>query len=142
MKRALLSAFLACAAMLLSPLALAQEEKAPAKLLRAAVAIDENTRPATTFSRKVPQLVIFYVGDNVKVGQKVRGVWIAEDIGTVAPKNHKIAEDTLDVSEENQTGSFTLSKPDNGWPVGKYRAELYVDDKLAETLKFEIKAEE
>ena len=52
------------------------------------------------------------------------------------------AEETLTATEEGQNGGFTLSKPNNGWPVGKYRAELYVDGKLAETVKFEIKAEE
>ena len=31
-----------------------------------------------------------------------------------------------------------LSKPTNGWPVGKYRMEISVNDKLAEPLKFSI----
>jgi hypothetical protein len=138
MKRFLLSVVLACATFLI-PAVQAQEG---GKLLRAAVAIDENTKPATKFSTKAPQLVVFFVGDGVKVGEKVRGVWIADDVGKVAPKNTKIAEDTVTATEEKQSSAFTLSRPTKGWPVGQYRVELYVGDKLAETLKFEIKDEE
>jgi len=61
-------------------------------------------------------------------------------VGIAAPKNTKIAEDTVPITEEKQTGSFTLSRPNRGWPVGKYRVELFVNDKLAETVKFEIEA--
>ena len=138
MNRLLLSFALVCAACLTAPL-LAQEE---GKLLRAAVALDENTRPATKFSAKAPQLVVFFVGDRVKVGEKVRGVWIGEDVGTAAPKNTKIAEDTVSITAEGQNGAFTLSRPTKGWPVGKYRVELFVNDKLAETVKFEVTAAE
>ena len=37
-------------------------------------------------------------------------------------------------------GVFSLSKPTKGWPVGKYRVEIYVNDKLADTVKFTVKA--
>jgi hypothetical protein len=136
MKRILLSMLLASATCLTW---LAQAEEA-AKVLRAAVALDENTRPATKFSGDAPQLVIFFIGDGVKIGEKVRAVWIGEDVGIAAPKNTKIAEDTVPITEEKQTGSFTLSRPKRGWPVGKYRVELFVNDKLAETVKFEVEA--
>jgi hypothetical protein len=138
MKHLLLSIVLA-GATFLSAGAQAQDDP---KLLRAAVAIDENTRPATKFSKKAAQLTVFFLGDHVKVGQKVRGVWIGEDVGAAAAKNTKIAEDTVAITEERQSGAFTLSRPTKGWPVGKYRVELFVNEKLAETVKFEITAEE
>ena len=138
MKHFLLAA-LFTATMFLAARAGAQEY---AKLLRAAVANDENTRPATKFSAAAPQLVVFFVGDRVKVGEKVRGVWIGEDVGKVAPKTTKIAEDTVAITAEGQNGAFTLSRPTKGWPVGKYRVELFVNDKLAETVRFEVTAAE
>ena len=49
--------------------------------------------------------------------EKVRGVWIGEDVGTAAKKNTKIAEDTVPITAEGQTGSFILSRPTKGWPV-------------------------
>jgi hypothetical protein len=37
-------------------------------------------------------------------------------------------------------GTFTLSRPNKGWPLGKYRVELYAGDQLADTLKFTVAA--
>ena len=34
---------------------------------------------------------------------------------------------------------FSLSKPTKGWPVGKYRLEIYVGADLTTTAKFTIK---
>jgi hypothetical protein len=33
-----------------------------------------------------------------------------------------------------------LAKPTKGWPVGKYKVEIYVGDELATTTTFTIKA--
>ena len=35
-------------------------------------------------------------------------------------------------------GTMSLSKPDAGWPVGKYRVELYVGDELKLKVPFTI----
>jgi uncharacterized membrane protein len=37
-------------------------------------------------------------------------------------------------------GSFALNKPNTGFPVGKYRVELYLGGTLAKTLPFTVKA--
>ena len=55
-------------------------------------------------------------------------------------KNTTIVENTLTAEKDKDTGGFKLSKPDKGWPVGKYHVDIYVGDKLAETVKFEIEA--
>jgi outer membrane usher protein FimD/PapC len=41
---------------------------------------------------------------------------------------------------DTDAGDFNFSKPTKGWPVGKYRVEVYVNDELAATTKFTIKA--
>jgi len=38
----------------------------------------------------------------------------------------------------NNSGDFSLSKPTKGWPVGTYRVDLYIDDKVNETAYFEV----
>jgi hypothetical protein len=113
-----------------------------AKLRRAVIAVDQDTKPTNKFSAKEPQLVVFFIGDGVKKGQKVRGVWIADDVGAAAPKNTKIIEDSLVATEDKQSSAFKLSRPTKGWPVGKYHVDLYVEDKLAEAVNFEIEAAE
>jgi len=70
----------------------------------------------------------------------LRGVWIDEDAGNVAPPDYKIDEASLTVAVANQ-GNFSLSKPNKGFPVGKCRFEIYFGDKLLKTVPFTVGAE-
>jgi hypothetical protein len=74
----------------------------------------------------------------IQGGNKIRSVWIAEDVGEAAPKETKIDDLTLEVEGDTDDGVFSLSRPDKGWPVGKYRLEIYVGDKLVATKKFSV----
>ncbi len=110
------------------------------KLLKAAIAVDQDTPPTDSFTPDVKQLQAFYVGIALKAGDKISGVWIAEDVGDAAPKNTKIDESaSVTIKDPTEGGAFSLSKPDNGWPIGKYRFEISVNGKLAQTVKFTIK---
>ena len=79
------------------------------------------------------------IGKGASIGTSVKSVWIAEDVGNKAPPNYKIDEKTLALPFSN-TGSFTLSEPNNRWPVGSYRLEIYIGSTLANTLKFTVKS--
>ncbi|HEV3099064.1 MAG TPA: hypothetical protein VGY75_05055 [Candidatus Udaeobacter sp.] len=96
--------------------------------------------PETTFTPDTPKLFAMFKTKGIKDGDKVRGVLIAEDVGDVAPANTKVLEKTLTLDEDTDNGDFNFSKPTKGWPVGKYRVELYVDDHLATTTAFTIEA--
>jgi len=96
--------------------------------------------PSTTFASNTPKLYAIFKTEGAKAGDKIRGVLIAEDVGDVAPANAKVLETILDMEGDTEAGDFSFSKPTNGWPVGKYRVEIYVNDKLATTAKFTIKA--
>ncbi len=96
--------------------------------------------PSTTFASNTPNLYAIFKTEGAKAGDKIRGVLIAEDVGDVAPANTKVLETILDVEGETEAGDFSFSKPTNGWPVGKYRVEIYLNDELATTAKFTIKA--
>jgi hypothetical protein len=108
--------------------------------VEAAIAVDQETRPATTFAPDVPKLYAFFKTQGTEKGEKLRGVWIAEDVGDAAPANTKIDEATLTADQEDFFGAFSLSKPNKGWPIGKYRVEIYDGDELATTVKFTISA--
>ncbi len=111
------------------------------KVLRAALAVDKETKPTTSFAPEAPQIYAFYIGQAIKAGDKLRAVWIAEDVGAAAPKGTKIDEASLVASSDNPSDAFSLSKPAKGWPLGKYKVEIYHNDKLAETLNFTISEE-
>ena len=96
--------------------------------------------PTTTFSSNTSILYAMFKTKGAKNGDKIRGVLIAEDVGDVAPANTKVLEKTLDMEGDTDDGDFNFSKPTKGWPVGKYRVEIYVNDELATTAKFTIKA--
>jgi len=104
------------------------------------IAVDGDTKPASTFASDVPKLFAFFRSKGTEKGDKLRGVWIAEDVGEAAPANTKIDEVTVTGDEDDFHGAFSLSKPDKGWPVGKYRVEIYDGDELATTVKFSVTA--
>lgn len=107
--------------------------------VEAAIAKDKDTKPTTSFSSDVPKLYAFFKTHGSEKGDKLRGVWIAEDVGAAAPANTKIDEATMTADEDDFYGAFSLSKPNKGWPTGKYRVEIYSGDELATTVKFTIK---
>jgi len=84
------------------------------------------------------EIYALWKGEALKAGDKIRAVWIAEDVGNVAPKNSRITEAFVTAEKSDDDGAFGLARPTDGWPVGKYRLEIYVGDKLAEALKFKI----
>lgn len=104
------------------------------------IAIDKDTKPASTFASDVPELHAFFRSTGTKQGDELRGLWIAEDVGEAAPANTKIDEAKINADQADFFGAFSISKPTKGWPVGKYRVEIYAGNELATTVKFAIAA--
>ena len=77
---------------------------------------------------------------DVASGSKLSSNWIAEDTNGVAPPNYKIDSATVDVGMLTNVATFSLSKPNSGWPVGKYRVDLFIDGKAASAVHFEVEA--
>jgi hypothetical protein len=102
------------------------------------LATDVDGTPVMSFSSDTATLYAMFKTQGVKAGDKVRGALIAEDVGNVAPANTKVADKTLTLDEDTDDGDFYFSKPDNGWPVGKYRIDIYVNEQLAGSVKFTI----
>src|SRR5438445_7276220 len=94
----------------------------------------------TSFTPDTPRLYAMFKTKGAKDGDKARGVLIAEDVGDVAPPNTKVLETKLDMEGDTSDGDFNFSKPTNGWPVGKYRVEIYINDELATKVKFTIQS--
>lgn len=92
----------------------------------------------TNFAPDAPELFAVFKTKGAQSGDKLRGVWIAEDVGSAAPANSKIDEKTLTMDGDTDDGDLSLSKPTKGWSVGKYRLEIYVNDKLVTTTRFTI----
>ena len=91
------------------------------------------------FARDTSKIVCVWRGKGIKSGTVLKGVWIAEDVGNAAPPNYKLIEKSMTITVENE-GSLNVTKPTNGWPVGKYRIEIYLNDTRVKSLAFTIKA--
>ena len=92
----------------------------------------------TTFSSDTPQIYARWHGDRLRKGAKMRAVWIAENIGKDFPPDYKVDEATAITEGSVAHGAFTLSRPEDGWALGNYRVEFYVDDVLVDTVKLKI----
>ena len=108
------------------------------KLLEASVSTSTDGDPLTTISADALQIVARWRVHDVANKTKIRAVWIAEDTGEVAPPDYKVDEATNIATAPDAVGTFTLSRPEDGWAAGKYRVEFYVGNVLAETLKLTI----
>src|SRR2546423_5943904 len=94
---------------------------------------------ATWFAPNTPNILAIFKTKGLKEGDKLRGVLVAEDVGDAAPANTKVLEKTLAMDADTEAGEFTFIKPTNGWPIGKYRVEIYVNDELAAKVNFTVK---
>ncbi len=63
----------------------------------------------------------------------LRARWTFEDGQVVDESTRKIAPNNRERTE------FRISKP-NGWPAGKYKLEVFLDDRSAETKNFDVRA--
>ena len=97
-----------------------------------------NGREITAYTADTSKLYATFKTKGVQQSDKIRCVWIADDVGTAAAKGTKIEETTL-TTKDDAGGEFSLSRPTPGWPLGKYHVEIYVNDHLATKVSFEIK---
>jgi hypothetical protein len=93
---------------------------------------------ASIFSPETHSFYAMFKAKGLSPGDKVRGVWIADDVGDAAPPNFKIQETALTAQDATLDAQFSLTKP-GAWPRGDYHVEIYVNDKLAAKVKFSIK---
>ena len=94
--------------------------------------------PKVTFPSRTEKLYAQWRGLHLPDEAKIRCVWIAENVGDIAEPNYTIDEAKTTASKPDAYGSFALSRPEDGWATGDYRAEFYVNDKLAATVRIKI----
>jgi hypothetical protein len=111
---------------------------AEAPVVQAAIAVDGQTPPATVFASVTPKLFAYFRTTGTQDGDELRGVWIAVDTGGAAPPEFKIDDSTLTADKDDFFGAFSLTKPNNGWPVGKYRVDMFLNGKLATSAQFSV----
>ena len=108
-----------------------------AKVLNALVSATKDGEAVRKFLSGTPKIYGLWRGNSLKAGDTVRAVWIAESFGYTR-KDVKITESETTAYKPDDDGIFSLVRPAGGWPIGRYRLEFYVRNKLAETVRFAV----
>lgn len=101
------------------------------RLLHGALATEARGQPTMTFKADVKNIFAQWQGDALKKNDKIRCVVTAERDG-------RKVEATTPAKEATDSGTFTFLAPGRSWPQGKYRAEFYVGEELADTVRFTV----
>ena len=103
-----------------------------------AVAKERDGEPTTEFRSNAPNIFVRWRGEHLPVDGIVRVAWVAEDVGDVAPANFVVDQSETIVGVPEARAQFTLSRPRDGWATGKYRVDVYLDDKLLQSARVTI----
>jgi hypothetical protein len=108
------------------------------KQLTVSLAKERFGKPVTTFSSNTSEIYARWQGQRLRKGAKVKAVLIAENIGEDFPQDYKVDEASAVAEAPRARGAFTLARPEDGWALGDYRVEIYVDDVLVDAVKLKI----
>lgn len=97
----------------------------------------KNGAPKKAFKPGTAKIFLNAKLADVPSGSVVKGAWIAEKT-RVAPANYKIDEKELHIGPLMNEVTYSLSKPNAGWPEGDYRVDLFIDNKPAGNVKFKV----
>ena len=97
-----------------------------------------------TFLQSTPNLFFICTSNNVITGDSVKAVWIADHTLGTWPANFTFAVKKKHVikhvnDDETFEANLSVSKPPNGWPLGTYHVQLYIDGIEDKNYKFKIR---
>jgi len=92
----------------------------------------------TVFTPDVPKIFAVYQVAGAAQGTRLKAVWIGDKVeGLIAKSKITESESTFSAKGEYM-GSFSCSKPPQGWPTGNYVVELSLDGTVRKTLAFRV----
>lgn len=92
------------------------------------------------FSPDSPALHALVTVADAAAGTVVKGAWVSVD--AISTPNYQIDAAEVTMKEAEGTLHFSLSRPNNGWPLGNYRLDVYLNGRLATMATFSIAAAE
>jgi hypothetical protein len=122
------------------PKIVAAPEKKPApnpEKLSAGVSSEPKGEFKAEFKSDTPAIYARWRGRGLPDQAKIRAVLVAENVADVSADS-QIDETSAVAPTPNSVGTFTLSKPEQGWAMGDYRVEFFLDDEPAKTVKFKV----
>ena len=100
----------------------------------------DTTTPVDVTTEYAPEQKIFHLVvtvNNAPKDTQFKSVWTAMDIGGTTLPNTKLEERELIVTGSG-TFEFTLAPKSGKWASGKYKVDLYSNNKLGRTINFTV----
>jgi len=94
----------------------------------------EGTEKTTAFAQDETFYCIVQLA-NAPDDTQVKAIWYVVEAQDTEP-NFKI--DEASITHGDGTLTFDLTNSNNLWPIGKYKVEIYLKDKLDRTIEFEV----
>lgn len=98
----------------------------------------DGNQPTTTYAQDEPFYCVGALA-NAPDDTKVKVVWTAVEVEGVEP-NLNLGEKELVMGGANTFNFSYTNEEGKIWPTGKYKADLYLNDKLDRTLEFQVEA--
>jgi hypothetical protein len=108
-----------------------------AKKFSAGVSSDDKGEFKNEFKSDAPAIFVRWHGQDLPEHANIRAAFIAENVADVAA-DYEIDESDATAPKPDSGGTFTVSKPEEGWSPGSYRIEFFVNDEPAAAVKFRI----
>jgi hypothetical protein len=94
----------------------------------------------TTFPQDQTQIRLTVIVANATADTKVKVAWTAVDVGDAAPANTKLGEVEYPYRGGDPAVYVINANPSSGVrPIGKYKADIYLDGTFDRTLEFSVK---
>jgi hypothetical protein len=93
--------------------------------------------PQEIFSSETPEIFLRAELMDVAKDTELRAAWVAEKTDA-AELNYELNTSKVAVKSDTSFATFSLPKPTTGWPIGTYRVDLTINDKLSQQLRFKI----
>jgi len=104
--------------------------------------VEDRFEPVKSFKSDDTFAVLVFLSEP-KIGTKLKAVWAIVDAG--GQQDKKILEKTVEITpeaikdvEEPNRINFSLT-PNEPFPTGDYKVDIYLNDELAKTVEFKIK---
>jgi len=107
-----------------------------ANITNAHMATDESDTTSTTvYAPDTATFYCFFDLNNAPDDTVVKGVWTLVSAEGYED-NSEI--DSADITGGDESYYFSLDRAADAWPVGQYKIDLYINDKLVQTVNFEV----
>lgn len=97
---------------------------------------DSAVNPTTTFRPIDNPIHAVVTIENATAGSRVTGVWSLVDAG--GEQNLEIGRKELSLEAGNTYTAHYTAELTQDWPMGKYKFEVYLNDKLEKTVEFTV----